>query len=50
MNNILVLVLIFCAALVWLYVWKTNVFDFETKKPEECCKKSKKKKKKNKKK
>ena len=42
MNNILVLVLLFCAALVWAYIWKSNVFDFETKKPKK--KKARKKK------
>ncbi len=42
MNNILVLVLVSCAALVWAYIWKTNVFDFEPKKPKK--KKARKKK------
>ena len=46
MNNYLVLVLLLCAASIWAYIWKTNVFDFEVKKP----KKKKAKKRKNKKK
>ena len=42
MNNLLIFLLLLCAALVWAYIWKTNVFDFETKKPKK--KKAKKRK------
>jgi len=42
MNNILALILVFCAALVWVYIWKTNVFDLDVKKPKK--KKAKKRK------
>ena len=38
MSN-LIFVLLFFAALIWLYVWKTNVFDFKTKKPKAKVKK-----------
>tara|TARA_Y100001973_G_C5166290_1_gene316349 strand:+ start:95 stop:235 length:141 start_codon:yes stop_codon:yes gene_type:complete len=33
MNNYLIIILVICAAFVWAYIWKTNVFEFETKKP-----------------
>tara|TARA_B100001939_G_C16506980_1_gene432072 strand:- start:132 stop:299 length:168 start_codon:yes stop_codon:yes gene_type:complete len=39
MNSYLIFVLLLCAAFIWLYVWKTNVFDFETKKPKAKVKK-----------
>lgn len=31
MNNVLILVLLLVAALLWLYIWKTNVLDFGDK-------------------
>ena len=31
MNNILIISLLLIAALLWLYIWKTNVLDFGKK-------------------